>query len=70
MGVEFVMPIFLRKERGKLEQVRIKQLSTGFEYNLAKREVVNDIYAAYNDVKTLNVSFLFSSKLPAIRNFY
>lgn len=53
MGVEFVMPIFLRKERGKLEQVRIKQLSTGFEYNLAKREVVNDIYAAYNDVKNL-----------------
>ncbi|WP_052353954.1 TolC family protein [Flectobacillus major] len=53
MGVEFVLPIFLRKERGKLQQVRIKQISTGFELNLAKREIVNDVYASYNEVKNL-----------------
>lgn len=52
-GFDFSFPLFLRKERGKLQQVRIKQLSTGFELDLAKREVINDIYAAYNEVKNL-----------------
>ncbi|MDR6562762.1 MULTISPECIES: TolC family protein [unclassified Arcicella] len=51
LGFEFVMPLFLRKERGKLQQIRIKQLSTGFELNLARREIMNDVYAAYNEVK-------------------
>jgi outer membrane protein TolC len=51
LGFEFVMPLFLRKERGKLQQVRIKQQSTGFELNLARREIINDVYAAYNEVR-------------------
>jgi outer membrane protein TolC len=45
------MPLFLRKERGKLQQVRVKQQSTGFELNLARREIINEVYAAYNEVK-------------------
>jgi outer membrane protein len=51
LGFEFVMPLFLRKERGKLQQVRIKQQSTGFELNLARREIMNEVYAAYNEVR-------------------
>ncbi len=51
LGFEFVMPLFLRKERGKLQQIRIKQQSTGFELNLTHREILNDVYAAYNDVR-------------------
>lgn len=51
LGFEFVMPLFLRKERGKLQQVRIKQQSTGFELNLARREIMNEVYTAYNDVR-------------------
>ncbi|MES2519960.1 MAG: TolC family protein [Bacteroidota bacterium] len=51
LGFEFVMPLFLRKERGKLQQIRIKQQSTGFELNLARREIMNEVYAAYNDVR-------------------
>lgn len=51
VGFEFVMPLFLRKERGKLQQIRIKQQSTGFELNLARREIMNEVYAAYNEVK-------------------
>ena len=51
VGFEFVMPLFLRKERGKLQQIRIKQQSTGFELNLTRREIMNDVYAAYNDVR-------------------
>ena len=51
LGFEFAMPLFLRKERGKLQQVRIKQQSTGFELNLTRREIMNDIYAAYNEIR-------------------
>ncbi|MEA5405501.1 TolC family protein [Arcicella sp. DC2W] len=51
LGFEFVMPLFLRKERGKLQQIRIKQQSTGFELNLARREIMNEVYSAYNEVK-------------------
>ena len=51
LGFEFVMPLFLRKERGKLQQIRIKQLSTGLDLNLARREILNDVYAAYNEVR-------------------
>lgn len=51
LGFEFAMPLFLRKERGKLQQVRIKQQSAGLDLNLARREIQNDIYAAYNEVR-------------------
>jgi outer membrane protein len=51
LGFEFAMPLFLRKERGKLQQVRIKQQSTGYDLNLARREILNDVYGAYNEVK-------------------
>lgn len=51
LGFEFAMPLLLRKERGKLQQVRIKQQSTGFELNLTRREILNDVYSAYNEVK-------------------
>ena len=51
LGFEFVMPLFLRKERGKLQQIRIKQQSTGLDLNLARREIMNDVYAAYNEVR-------------------
>ncbi len=51
LGFEFAMPLFLRKERGKLQQVRIKQQSTGLDLNLTRREILNDVYAAYNEVR-------------------
>jgi outer membrane protein TolC len=51
LGFEFMMPLFLRKERGKLQQIRIKQQSTGLDLNLARREILNDVYAAYNEVR-------------------
>ncbi len=51
LGFEFAMPLFLRKERGKLQQVRIKQQSTGYDLNLTRREILNEVYAAYNEVK-------------------
>jgi outer membrane protein len=51
LGFEFAMPLFLRKERGKLQQVRIKQQSMGLDLNLTRREIMNDVYTAYNEVR-------------------
>ena len=51
LGFEFTVPLFLRKERGKLQQVRIKQQSTSLDLNLTRREILNDVYVAYNEVR-------------------
>lgn len=52
-GVNFEMPILLRKERGKLQSVRIKQLQTTFEKNIVGRELKIAIESAYNEVVNL-----------------
>lgn len=49
-GVAFEFPIFLRKERAKLRQTRIKIDQTTFERDLRQQEVINGIEAAYFDL--------------------
>jgi len=49
-GVAFEFPIFLRKERAKLRQTRIKIDQTSFERDLKQQEVINGIEAAYFDL--------------------
>lgn len=48
--LDFSFPLFLRKERGKLVQMKVKIASAKFERSLAEREITNQITAAYNDV--------------------
>ena len=52
-GINFEMPILLRKERGKLQSVRIKQLQTTFEKNIIGRELKISVESAYNEVVNL-----------------
>lgn len=52
-GINFEMPILLRKERGKLQSVRIKQLQTTFEKNIVGRELKIAVESAYNEVVNL-----------------
>ncbi len=51
--IDLYLPLFLRKERGKLQQIRIKQLQNDLDQKQVQREVVNEVNAAFNDVKTL-----------------
>ena len=53
VNFDFSMPLFFRKERGKLQQVQIKQLQNDFEMKQLRREINNDVLASYNDVKNL-----------------
>lgn len=54
IGLDFEMPLYLRKERGKLQQVKIKQLQIANDQQLLNREILNQIYAAYNQLVTFS----------------
>ncbi len=53
IGVDFVLPVFLRKERGKLRQIQVKQQQVVFDRQQTNRDILNDIRAAYNSVQAL-----------------
>lgn len=53
LNVDFSMPLLFRKERGKLESIRIKQLQNNLELQQVRREINNDVLAAYNEVINL-----------------
>lgn len=49
-GLDFSFPVFLRKERAKLAQTKLKISNTQFEQSFAERQIVNQVLAAYNDL--------------------
>jgi len=49
-GVSLEFPLFLRKERAKLRQTRIKIEQTNFEQDITEQEIMNGIEAAYFDL--------------------
>ena len=50
LGITFEIPLLLRKERSKLEMVRIKQLQIDWEVQQVQREVRNEIQTSYNEI--------------------
>jgi len=55
-GVDFSFPIFLRKERAKLAQAKLKITTTGYERSLAEREIINELNTTYNALTNLQVT--------------
>jgi outer membrane protein TolC len=51
IGLEFAFPLFLRAERGKLREVRIKQQELNFDLQQSGREINNNIRTSYNDLQ-------------------
>jgi outer membrane protein TolC len=47
-GVDFSFPIFLRKERAKLNQIKLKINSTQLDRTLSERQILNEIQASFN----------------------
>lgn len=47
-GLNFSFPIFLRKERGKLELTRVKILDTDYALQQKRLEILNKVRDAYN----------------------
>ncbi len=50
LGMDFSFPIFLRKERGKLQKTRIYQESTAFDILQTQQKVTADIYSSYAEL--------------------
>ncbi|MBS7562813.1 TolC family protein [Mucilaginibacter sp. Bleaf8] len=51
VGLEFSFPLFLRAERGKLREVKIKQEQLDFDLQQSGRVIQNEVLASYNDLK-------------------
>lgn len=50
VGVELAFPLFLRTERGKLREVKIKQQELDYDLQQSGREIRNQVMASYNDL--------------------
>lgn len=50
VGVELAFPLFLRAERGKLREVKIKQQELDYDLQQSGREIRNQVMASYNDL--------------------
>ncbi len=48
LGIDFSIPLFLRKERAKVAQTRLKISQATYDRDLATRQIINDINTAYN----------------------
>ncbi len=53
-GVEFFFPLFLRKERAKLAQTRVKLEQNVLDRSFLFRTIENDINTAYNTLYNLD----------------
>lgn len=51
IGLEFAFPLFLRSERGKLREVKIKQQELDYNLQQSGREIRNNIVASYNSLQ-------------------
>ncbi|HEV7380401.1 MAG TPA: TolC family protein [Dyadobacter sp.] len=50
LGVDFAFPLFLRAERGKLNEVKAKQLALNYDLVQTGREINTGILNAYNEL--------------------
>ena len=66
MGLDFSFPLFLRKERGKFQQIRIKQQQTTLDLTQSRREILSEVRAAYNEVRNYETQIL--TQTATIRN--
>lgn len=48
LGFEFALPLFLRAERGKLREVKIKQQELAYDMQQSNREIRNSVLTSYN----------------------
>lgn len=67
LGLDFSFPIFLRKERAKLAQTKLKVANTEFEQNLKEREIINEITGIYNQL--FNLQSIIAQQQNMVQNY-
>jgi len=48
MGIDFSFPLFLREQRGKLQEIKVKQRALNFDLQQTGREITTNILSSYN----------------------
>lgn len=66
-GLDFSIPIFLRKERAKLGQTNIKIRSTELERTQAEREILNQLQQVYNHL--VNTRLILNQQSSMVNNY-
>lgn len=51
VGIDFAFPLFLRAERGKLQETKLKLLQVDYDLQQTGREIQNNVLTAYNSLK-------------------
>ncbi len=67
VGVDFSFPLFLRKERSKLAQTKLKIESTTFEQSLTERQIINQLQASYNEL--VNTTSIIVQQREMVMNY-
>ena len=66
-GVDFSFPLFIRKERAKLAQTKIKISSTAIERAYTERQIMNQINASYNAL--VNNGLVMAQQSDMVSNY-
>lgn len=53
LGVQFLFPLLLRKERGKVQKIRVKEKQLTWQLEQFTREITNNVSIAYNELTSL-----------------
>ena len=67
LGMTFSFPLFLRKERAKVQKTNLKILENQYQINLTKRQIQNEINGAY--ALLLNTTQVIEQQTLAVDNY-
>lgn len=65
IGFQFEFPLFLRKERGKLGQAKIKKFQNELELKQTQRDIETEIRKAYNELLNLRLQIVEQTSMVA-----
>lgn len=68
LGLDVSIPLFLRKERAKLAQTRLNLAATRYDRDLARREIVNEVNSAYNQL--VNNGLILQQQQAMVANYH
>jgi outer membrane protein TolC len=67
IGVNMAFPIFLRKERAKLSQVRLKMLDNSFALDFTELQIINEINSQFATIQNLEI--LVDQQVEMVENY-
>jgi outer membrane protein TolC len=66
VGLDFSFPLFLRAERGKLKEVKLKQQELDYDLQQSGREIRTNVLSSYNDLKAYELQL--AVQLQSVKN--